>query len=520
MYLGLRGQSLITAIGFCCGSGFLLLGYDQGVMGGVVGYQKKFDSGTSSGNTFAQVFDNPNSTITGLMVSIYEVGCMFGSIGIIIWGDRIGRRMSLVIGGLIVVLGTILQVSSYSRAQFIVGRIVAGLGNGMNTSTLGIYQSETCPAKNRGKVVTCEGIMAIGGVWISYWLDFGMSYTKSTAQWRFPLAFPAVFALAMSCVAFFMPESPRWLVLKKRDSEAKQVLAALAGKDVSTEDDGVVEVYTAIRQAVDYEVHAGGEFSYRELFTGGDLQNFRRICLCFGIQLMEEMCGINLITYYMSNVFLQIGTSYFMALLLSGVNSTTYFISSFAPIWLIDRFGRKSLLIYGAIGMMCTMLMLTVSLSYGEGHFTAGVFAILSIFLFNIFYSTGGWMATPFLYPSEISTLRIRSKGSAISVLSKWMFNFLVVMISPVAMANIGWRTYIIFIVLNFVFIFVLWFFYPETKGLALEQVDKIFESGDSITRGAMHHPRLQTSGFGQVLPEKNDPNAGHVEDITRDAKV
>ncbi|KAJ6083056.1 general substrate transporter [Penicillium canescens] len=181
MYLGLRGNTLVAAVGFCCGSGFLLLGYDQGVMGGVVGY---------SGNTFAQTFDNPDATITGLMVS------------------------------------------SYSRAQFIVGRIIAGVGNGMNTSTLGIYQSETCPAKNRGKVVTCEGIMAIGGVWVSYWLDFGMYYTDSTAQWRFPLAFPAVFALAMSGVAFFMPESPRWLVLKKRDEEAKQVLAALAGANV------------------------------------------------------------------------------------------------------------------------------------------------------------------------------------------------------------------------------------------------------------------------------------------------
>jgi sugar porter (SP) family MFS transporter len=363
--------------------------------------------------------------------------------------------------------------------------------------------------------------MAIGGVWVSYWLDFGMSYTDSTAQWRFPLAFPAVFALAMSGVAFFMPESPRWLVLKKRDEEAKQVLAALAGADVPNDDESVVALYTSIRRAIDYEDQVGGEFSYRELFTGGELQNFRRICLCFGIQLMEEMCGINLITYYMSNVFLQIGTSYFMALLLSGINSTTYFISSFVPIWLIDRFGRKTLLIYGSVGMMCMMIMLTVSLSFGTENFTAGVFAILSIFLFNIFYSTGGWMATPFLYPSEISTLRIRSKGSAISVLSKWMFNFLVVMISPVAMANIGWKTYIIFIVLNFVFIFVIYFFYPETKGLALEQVDKIFEGGDSITRGAMHRRRLDGEDIVRDLQEKQDQeHAGHVEDITKPVHV
>jgi MFS family permease len=128
----------------------------------------------SSGNTFAQVFDNPDPTMTGLMVSIYEVGCIFGAIAVLLYGEKLGRKRALVIGGCIVVVGTILQVTSYTRAQFIVGRIVTGLGNGINTSTLGIYQSETCPAQSRGKLVTLEGIMAIGGAMISYWLDFGM----------------------------------------------------------------------------------------------------------------------------------------------------------------------------------------------------------------------------------------------------------------------------------------------------------------------------------------------------------
>lgn len=127
-------------------------------------------------------------------------------------------------------------------------------------------------------------------------------------------------------------------------------------------------------------------------------------------------------------------------------------------------------------------------------------------------------MATPFLYPSEISTLRLRSKGSAISVLSKWIFNFLVVMISPVAIANIGWRIYIVWAVLNFTFIFIVYFFYPESKseaekailgatcqrlhandpiakGLTLEETDKIFEGGDPITRGAMGFGRRNVHG-------------------------
>ncbi|KAF3399336.1 Sugar transporter STL1 [Talaromyces pinophilus] len=284
----------------------------------------------------------------------------------------------------------------------------------------------------------------------------------------------------MAFVAYFMPESPRWLVMKRRDEEAKQVLAALAGRDVSREDESIVQTYTNIRRAVKYEVHADGEFSYRELFTGGEPQNFRRICLCFGNQLMEEMCGINLNTYYMSNVFLQIGTSYFLSLLLSGVNSTTYFIASLCPSGsLIDMVGSLS-------DLWCS--------GVGSGNFTAGLFAILSIFLFNIFYTVGGWMATPFLYPSEISTL---------------------LMISPVAMSNIEYTTYIIFAALNFAFVFVIYFFYPETKGLALEQVDRIFIGGDPITRGAMRRRQITGDDFTAGPEEKPEQNE-HVENVRK----
>ena len=448
--------------------------------------------------------------MTGLMVSIYEVGCIFGAIVVLLYGEKLGRKRALVVGGCIVIVGTILQVTSYTRAQFIVGRIVTGLGNGINTSTLGIYQSETASAQSRGKLVTLEGIMAIGGAMISYWLDFGMSYTNSTAQWRFPLAFQAVFAIGMAGVALFLPETPRWLVANKRDEEAKEVIAALA--NVSIDDDSVADLYVAIRETIEYENAIGSEFTYRELFSGGELQNFRRMCLCFGIQFMEEMGGANMVTYYMSVLFLQMGLSHFMALLLSGINSTTYFISAFVPIFLIDRVGRKRLLIYGSIGMMCAMIILTVTLSHPNQ--VAGGFAILAIFLFEVFYATGGWMATPFLYPSEISTLRLRSKGSAISVLSKWIFNFLVVMITPVAIANIGWQTYIIWAVLNFSFIFVVYFFYPETKGLTLEESDRIFEGGDSITRGAAGFRRRQIHGHpSQSIEDKtHELDAEHIE--------
>jgi hypothetical protein len=142
------------------------------------------------------------------------------------------------------------------------------------------------------------------------------------------------------------------------------------------------------------------------------------------------------------------------------------------------------------------------------------LYANLELVLFEVFYATGGWMATPFLYPSEISTLRLRSKGSAISVLSKWIFNFLVVMITPVAIANIGWQTYIIWAVLNCAFIFVVYFFYPETKGLTLEESDRIFEGGNAVTRGAAGFRRRRIHGHpSQSYEEKVRETSGeHVE--------
>lgn len=221
------------------------------------------------------------------MVSVYEVGCMFGAITILLFGELLGRQRALVTGGCIVVLGTILQASSFSRVQFIIARVVTGVGNGINTSTLGIYQSETCPAESRGKLVTAEGIQALCGVMISYWLDYGTSFTKTTFQWRFPIAFQSVFAIGMVTTACFLPETPRWLTSKGRHEEARQVIAALA--DASEDDEVVTELHDSIRQTVEYEAALESESTWKEFFGGGETQNFRRMCLCFGIQFMEEM---------------------------------------------------------------------------------------------------------------------------------------------------------------------------------------------------------------------------------------
>jgi MFS family permease len=126
-------------------------------------------------------------------------------------------------------VGAALQCSAFSLDHFIVGRVITGVGNGLNTSTVPMWQSETCKAHKRGKMVMIEGALITGGICLSYWLDLGFSFLEpSTISWRFPIGFQVIFALAILAFILELPESPRWLILKKKEDEALAVLAALS----------------------------------------------------------------------------------------------------------------------------------------------------------------------------------------------------------------------------------------------------------------------------------------------------
>lgn len=159
------------------------------------------------------------------------VGCFFGAILCIWIGDWLGRRKTIFWGSAIMVIGAALQCSAFGLDHFIIGRVITGIGNGMNTSTVPTWQSETCKAHRRGMMVMIEGALITGGIAFSYWLDFGFSYLEpSSISWRFPLGFQIFFALIILLFILELPESPRWLILRGQDTEALEVLAALSDK--------------------------------------------------------------------------------------------------------------------------------------------------------------------------------------------------------------------------------------------------------------------------------------------------
>lgn len=294
-----------------------------------------------------------------------------------------------------------------------------------------------------------EGSLITAGIMISYWIDYGTGFIEDNEfSWRFPLAFQIVFALVILATIWNLPESPRWLVLKGRDDEALEILELL--HDLPREDTYIQSEFQAVRDTV-LEMSKG---SFRDLFRMGDLRNFHRVVLAYVNQMFQQISGINLITYYAPNIYKSIGLQGHLPQLIAACNGTEYFLASLLPIFTIEKFGRRPYMLVGAAGMSLSMIALTVSNYYNENaplnsaaQQGGGVAAAVFLFVFNTFFAWG-WLGMTWLYPAEIVPLRIRAPANALSTSANWIFNFMVVMITPPAFANIKYQTYIIFAVM------------------------------------------------------------------------
>ncbi|EAA31803.2 putative sugar transporter [Neurospora crassa] len=473
-FLGLRGQPLNLAVGAVAGCDFLLFGYDQGVMGGILtlpeflGYFEQINP-DAPGLTPHE--SSMRSTYQGISVASYNLGCFIGAIITIFIGNPWGRKKIILLGTSIMIVGAILQASATTLGHFIIGRIITGIGNGGNTSTVPTWQSETSKAHKRGKMVMIEGSLVTAGIMLSYWIDLGLSFAPGSVAWRFPLAFQIIFCILILIFIPFLPESPRWLVFKGRDAEAKEILAAL--NDVELDDPIVDTEFHFIHDTV-VEMSKG---SFKDLFTMDKDRNFHRTLLAYLNQVFQQISGINLITYYAAVIYSGLGMSDFLARLLAALNGTEYFIASWPAVFLVERVGRRKLMLFGAIGQAATMAILAGVNSRPDDK-PYQIAGIVFLFVFNTVFAVG-WLGMSWLYPAEIVPLRIRAPANALSTSANWIFNFMVVMITPVAFNKIKYQTYIIFAVINAFIVPVVYFFYPETACRSLEEMDMIFHKVD-----------------------------------------
>ncbi|KAK3073470.1 hypothetical protein LTR53_004958 [Teratosphaeriaceae sp. CCFEE 6253] len=483
-----RGRPLQLAVYAACLSAFLFFGYDQGVFGGILQNQHYLDT-----------FNNPRPVITGITVSSYCLGALTGCILAFFIGDILGRRKMIWLSMSFIIVGASLQASASTLGHLIVGRVITGIGTGIDSSTVPMYQSELCKKEWRGRIVAWE-IWFIGiGIVLAYWIDFAFSYVPGEAAWRTPIALQLIFAVVVVFIVWGLPESPRWLAKKGREEEAAATICAVF--DLQPDDPYVLGEMEAIRAAIAIETGEGAGKAL-SIFKKDKLQTRWRVLLAWFGLFMNQWSGINLVVYYMPTVLVvNVGKSAHSAQLIAGFVIIMFPIGNTLPALALDRMGRKMTMMIGCGILSFSMLCITILLSFGKQKTSTASIAFFFLYML-VFGATVN--VVPWVWGPEILPLEARSRGVAISVSSHWMCasihvlhcqsrrglivragNFCIVMITPVLISGIGWATYIIFTVLLASFVPIVYLCYPETSGLSLEAIDNLFLPADHQVRAS-----------------------------------
>jgi sugar porter (SP) family MFS transporter len=333
-----------------------------------------------------------------------------GALSTTIVGNRLGRRKTLIIGAFWASVGQILQSSSYSLPQMVIGRVVSGVGVGCVNAIVPVWQAESSKPKSRGKNVVIVGLFIATGIATAAWANFGLSYIEQNpVSWRLPLAIPLIFTIWIVSFTFSFPESPRWLVQQGRIDQAKEVFSIL--EDIPIDSPIIQMEIASIEQACETESHKTA--SFKHIFTMGPQRLFYRTCLAILINFFAGMTGANTISYYATTIFREsLGFPATQSSLLAAGLLTWKIFAAATSYFTIDRFGRKPLFMLSGFGMSLSMVFLAITVSFIK-EAAAGKAAVFFLFLFVTFYPLG-FLGANFLYATEIAPQDLRVHFSAV----------------------------------------------------------------------------------------------------------
>ncbi|PBK66534.1 general substrate transporter [Armillaria solidipes] len=465
--------------------GSIIFGYDLGVIAGVL-------AATDFADTMGSRFGNEG--LKGLITSIFVLGCFFGMFPVAYAADILGRRKTILLGGLIYILGGALQTSAPNMDMMLAGRFFAGFGSGIMSDLAPLYQAEIAHPSIRGRLTTLQQFMLGIGAFVASWVTYGTAQglPGTQSEWRIPLGIQIIPAIPLVAFIMLFPESPRWLAEKGRMEEAKLCLARLhAHGDVND------PFVTAQMEDIRADIHKAqdiGESTWSELFTVPS--NFRRLSLGYVLQFSVQMTGVSVIQYYSTTIFTTMGFSSTRILLFQSINSVIALIGEACCVLWVDHFGRRRPLIVGNIASGLAFVVGCVLMARYPG-------SVPKTWIFNFFFSSCigplSWA-----YPVEIYSTRTRAKATALTSSSSWLSNFFIAEVTPKAFSVIGWKYYLVFAICSHTNALCIWAFYPETSGRRLEEMDALFEDSPIFVPG---------SGYTKVSDRhaaENDLRAGN----------
>jgi sugar porter (SP) family MFS transporter len=426
------------------------------IVAGLGGLLFGFDTAVIAGTTAAltSTFHLSDKAL-GFTVAIALVGTVIGSMTAGIPGDRYGRRDSLrvlAILYLISALGCAIAWDWYSLLFF---RLIGGLGIG-GSSVLGpMYIAEIAPAKWRGRLVGFFQFNVVAGILIAYLSNYLIGLASFGSQdWRWMLGVSGIPALLFFLMLFTIPRSPRWLVQKSRVAEARSVLALIGEENIEAELQDIVA-------SIDVEHGHGKE----PLF----MWKYRiPIFLAVSIAMFNQLSGINAILYYLNDIFARAGFSRMSGDLQAVLIGFTNLVFTIIAMSIIDRAGRKTLLLIGSIG--CAACLGGVAAIFLSGTHEKWLVWLLVGDIAFFSFSQG---AVIWVYISEVFPTRVRAKGQSLGSFTHWFMNALISWTFPIVASRSRGAPFILFSAMMLLQFFVVLFSYPETKGITLEDMQK-----------------------------------------------
>lgn len=451
--------SLVAALGG------LVFGYDIGGSGGTFvmdGFREQM-GWPAEGSTPAVVQQQ------SLITAMFSVGAICGSMPSGYLADRFGRRMALQLAALTFTIGALIQTVSFGMAQLLVGRFIGGIGVGLLSMMVCLYQAECAPAHLRGLLCTLQQLCITAGILLAALVNVPLALT--TWGWRLSYGGNGIFSLIQLVSLFFLPESPRWLVKASRDADARAALARIRQP----------EEIEAELEAVKHEVEAEralGEGSWGDLFKEDFSMRFRTTVGLL-IQFLQQFTGINVVMFFapvIFNTFLTPTAALWSNVVVMAVN----FFCTFIAVRLVDSAGRRKLLLLGgtlqAFACLAIAVMASPLFDYTTNEALGfAIVAFIALYVLNFAYA---WGPIPWVYCAEIFPLQLRGKAMSATTFCNWSCNFIIGLVSPYLMQPSAldiWGTFIFFGSCCVVMTAWVYLYLPETSQKSLEEMDDVF---------------------------------------------
>lgn len=482
--------------------GGMLFGFDISSMSAIVITPQYID-----------YFDNPHGIIQGAIGASLAAGSVLGSLMAGPISDKWGRRDSIMFACIWWLIGTAVQVATNGIGSLIAGRILNGVCVGITSSQVPVYLAEIAKRERRGRIIIIQQLAIEWGILIMYFIGYGCSFIKGTASFRTAWGTQFVPCVILMIGLPFLPRSPRWLAKVGREDEAIQTLADIQAG--GNRDDPLViaewkEISTVL--AAERESQKG----WRKFFFKG---MWKRTVAGVSVQMWQQLSGANVIVYYIVYVFQMANLTGNINLISSGIQYALFIVFTTIMFFFIDTSGRRSLLIYGALGMsVCHFIVAAMLGAYGvdvpegvDGNanvvirvtgspaHTVIAFSYLLIIIYALTLAPVGW-----IYAAEVWSLETRATGMSMAATANWLFNFALGLFTPPAFRNIKYKTFVIFGVLCIGAAAQAFLSYPETCGKTIEEVEELFgEDGPKPWKTKKGESRLDAE-IQAVIEKKN----------------